>query len=576
VGDEGKIISEDEAIRRYKATGKHLGIFKDPESATRYAQQLHNDYESGKIVLRPTPLSASPQQPQPSPMAALRSVVQEGPPPQSQPPVRVDLPQRRKRSVMSVLGDVVQAGADGAATPNVAYGGATDILRAMSNAGDMGRQRQMQDMALQRQRQMDQFTVSKDARDWGAQQERERHNRQVEKSTADRIANIERTNSQRELTSMLKDPQIRVLGESEKAPDGRSTFNVGGYRAYRLSPEEVLATEIESGKRVPVSLPEGMEKFYGGRKNIFVPVGEADSWQKLFQSSKDNAPQVLEAMKQGFYKDIDTIAPVKTNKDENERLRASVDSWFTAGKPERAAMAIDMASRRLSGQEFAVSPEKIAATAAAAAAGATSRLGVQMGGLTPGALPPEAAGRLNTIVDNIRQDKYISVYKQAKPLHQSIAKAAAAENGVGDLAMLRNFARLLDPNTGVREEEYRSMQGAVGSLQRAGVAVTRGWWTGEQLTPAGRQAFKKMADELFAGYEQNKAEAERLYGAQAKAIGVDPSLLFGERSGPAPQGQPQEQQNLVRIKSKSDGKIYGVAPDKVKQKIATGMYELAQ
>lgn len=42
VSDDGRIMSDDEAIDNYIRTGKHLGMFSTPEDATAYAESLHD------------------------------------------------------------------------------------------------------------------------------------------------------------------------------------------------------------------------------------------------------------------------------------------------------------------------------------------------------------------------------------------------------------------------------------------------------------------------------------------------------------------------------------------------------
>ncbi|MEM8420625.1 hypothetical protein Q4S30_07090 [Morganella morganii] len=42
VSDDGRIMSDDEAIDTYLKTGRHLGMFSTPEAATAYAESLHN------------------------------------------------------------------------------------------------------------------------------------------------------------------------------------------------------------------------------------------------------------------------------------------------------------------------------------------------------------------------------------------------------------------------------------------------------------------------------------------------------------------------------------------------------
>ena len=41
VSEDGKVLSEDDAVKQFKKTGKHLGVFDSPEDATAYARRLH-------------------------------------------------------------------------------------------------------------------------------------------------------------------------------------------------------------------------------------------------------------------------------------------------------------------------------------------------------------------------------------------------------------------------------------------------------------------------------------------------------------------------------------------------------
>jgi hypoxanthine-guanine phosphoribosyltransferase len=52
VSEDGRIMTDDEAVQAYRRTGRHLGMFSTPEAATRYAEQLHND--QAKLIQTPT------------------------------------------------------------------------------------------------------------------------------------------------------------------------------------------------------------------------------------------------------------------------------------------------------------------------------------------------------------------------------------------------------------------------------------------------------------------------------------------------------------------------------------------
>jgi hypothetical protein len=116
ISDDGKLLSNEEAIRAYRKSGKHLGIFSSSEAATAYAQALHKEQEARYA----SPLDRLSKQHQQALMGQLtnwgRGAEQTTPPTTSLPIMQHDttelLPQPVRR-VVERLPDTMVSGALG-------------------------------------------------------------------------------------------------------------------------------------------------------------------------------------------------------------------------------------------------------------------------------------------------------------------------------------------------------------------------------------------------------------------------------------------------------------------------------
>jgi hypothetical protein len=81
VSNDGRIMTDDEAVNNYRQTGQHLGIFSSPEASTKYAEGLHNQqagmYGSGPTLQQPTPLNGTTALQQPAQQIQAPTITQK-------------------------------------------------------------------------------------------------------------------------------------------------------------------------------------------------------------------------------------------------------------------------------------------------------------------------------------------------------------------------------------------------------------------------------------------------------------------------------------------------------------------
>jgi hypothetical protein len=137
------------------------------------------------------------------------------------------------------------------------------------------------------------------------------------------------------------------------------------------------------------------------------------------------------------------------------------------------------------------------------------------GGLTTSQL----LGYTNQVQDNLRQDPAVKIFQEGVlPAYQAAQNAYQQESGTGDVVLMRMIAKMTDPTTGVREEEFRTFEGAQSTLSRFGVNLTKRWWAGDRLTQEGRNAMFQIAQNLYENRKNAYDNSYQFYNSQLQKV----------------------------------------------------------
>ncbi len=127
---------------------------------------------------------------------------------------------------------------------------------------------------------------------------------------------------------------------------------------------------------------------------------------------------------------------------------------------------------------------------------------------------------LNIINDNIRQNPTIQNFDQVKNAYQQVLNGAQQNNGIGDNQLITAFAKMNDPQTGVRTEEAKSVEDRISIVNRL-LVLPKKILQGDQLSSEARSAFIKATQDLYDKKLSAYNEASGVFKKQASKAGLD-------------------------------------------------------
>jgi hypothetical protein len=131
-------------------------------------------------------------------------------------------------------------------------------------------------------------------------------------------------------------------------------------------------------------------------------------------------------------------------------------------------------------------------------------------------------------------------YFEVRDAYSRVEQSAANPSAAGDLALIFNYMKMLDPGSVVREGEFATAQSAAGIPDRVWNLYNR-MLSGERLNPQQREDFIGQARGLFQRQEQQYQGIQEQYRGIAERTGVDTRntiLDFGRPASPNAQSEP--------------------------------------
>lgn len=149
--------------------------------------------------------------------------------------------------------------------------------------------------------------------------------------------------------------------------------------------------------------------------------------------------------------------------------------------------------------------------------------------LTGGKAKPEAEMALRKEYTQLSK-----TYREVRDSYQRVEASAQDPSPAGDLALVFNYMKVLDPGSVVRESEFANAQTAQEWMERKGLsfeAVAR-VWRGERLSDKAREDFRNRAEMLFERQQAQHDRRKKQFRGITKRQGLDVRNVMLEFEAP--------------------------------------------
>lgn len=155
--------------------------------------------------------------------------------------------------------------------------------------------------------------------------------------------------------------------------------------------------------------------------------------------------------------------------------------------------------------------------------------------------------------DTLR-DEYNNLTKDFRTINDSFSRInASAKNptAAGDLSLIYNYMKMLDPGSVVRESEF-AQAAASGSYGQQVQALVQRAISGKRLDDGVRADFVSRAGDLYASMNQNYEQVRGQYKTLAERNNIDPVDVLPDFRAPKPETglSAAEREELSRLRQK--------------------------